>query len=115
MEAFLRGEVAGNYCHFSAAAGKEMLASFYLVLTATSGQYSLEWEASSAPPKGALVAGKWGEVLYLCQLSYQGGLHVGWAIPAQDGRYVCYIGYGGSDVVLPANAYLLPMNGQPID
>lgn len=109
------GKVVDKNCNFSAATGKEILAFSYEVLTAQSGQYSLNWQGQGAPPPNALVGGRWGENLYLCQLPYQGGLHPGWAIPAQDGRYVCYIGFGGHDVVLGGFSYLVPIRGQRID
>jgi len=109
------GKVVAKNCNFSAATGKETLAPNYEVLTAQSAGYSLDWQRSASPPANALVGGRWGENLYLCQLPYQGGLHPGWAIPAQNGQYVCYIGWGGHDVVLGGFAYLVPIQGQRID
>jgi hypothetical protein len=109
------GKVVANNCNFSAATGKEILASSYQVLTANAGEYSLNWQRSGTPPANALIGGHWGQDLYLCQLRYGVGLHSGWAIPAQDGQYVCYIGLGGKEVVLPGFSYLVPIKGQQID
>ena len=109
------GKVVGKNCNFSSATGKEALAASYEVLTAQSSEYSLDWQKSGSPPAMALIGGNWGDNLYLCQLPYQGGLHPGWATPAHSGRYVCYIGWGGHDVVLEGFSYLVPIKGQRID
>jgi len=109
------GKVVARNCNFSAATGKETLASSYEVLTAQSGEYSLDWQRSGTPPANALVGGRWGQDLYLCQLPYAGGLHPGWAIPAANGQYVCYIGWNGKDVILPRFSYLVPIKGRRID
>jgi hypothetical protein len=109
------GKVVAKNCNFSAATNKEILASSYEVLTVQAAAYSLDWQRAGAPPANALMGGHWGENLYLCQLPYQGGLHPGWAIPAKDGQYVCYIGWNGKQVTLPGFAYLVPIKGQRID
>jgi hypothetical protein len=109
------GKVVAKNCNFSAATNKEILAPTYEVLTAQSTEYSLNWQQSATPPANALVGGHWGQDLYLCRLPFQGGIHSGWAIPAQNGQYVCYIGWSGKQVVLPGLSFLVPMKGQPID
>ena len=95
------GKIVAKNCNFSAATGKEILASSYEVLTAHSGQYSLNWQNSGSRPANALVGGRWGQDLYLCQVTYQGGLHPGWINMQQNGQYVCSIGIGGREVDLP--------------
>ncbi len=109
------GKVVNKSCNFSAANGKENLASSYEVLTAQSQQYSLIWQQTGAQPANAVVGGRWGQDLYLCQLPYQGGIHPGWVNQAQSGPNPCSIGYGGKEVDLPGFAYLIPIKGKPID
>lgn len=109
------GKLVGKNCNYSAATGKEILANNYEVLTEQSGEYSLVWRQSATPPKNAVVGGRWGEDLYVCQLSYKGGIHSGWAIPQQGGQYKCSIGEGGQEVVLGGFSFLVPIKGQAID
>jgi hypothetical protein len=109
--------VAGKNCSFSAANQRETLATNYEVLTAQSDQYSLDWQQTgSKRPAAALVGGRWGDPLYLCQLPYDNALYPGWALPAKDGQYVCYIiRSDGTEVVLPGFSWLIPITGHRID
>jgi hypothetical protein len=109
------GKVVGRGCNFSAAYGKEEVASSYQVLTAQSDQYSLDWQSSPSRPANAVVGGSYGDNLYVCQLPYGGGIVPGWVNVQQNGQFVCSIGYGGREVDLPGFAYLVAIRGHRID
>jgi Protein of unknown function (DUF3421) len=108
------GKVVKNNCNFSAA-GNEHQARSYEVMTSRSANDSLGWQRSgSTPPPGALVGGHWpdGQLLYICRISYDGGIHPGWRMPVHG---LCSIGYGGDEIQRPGMSYLVPQKGKPID
>lgn len=108
------GKVVKTNCNFGAN-GKEHLAGTYEVMTWRSAHDSLGWRRSgSAPPPGALAGGRSpaGRDVYICRISYSGGIHPGWQVPGQD---ACSIGYGGNEVQRPGMSYLVPQTGKPID
>lgn len=107
------GKIVGTNCNIGVN-GTENLMPNYEVLTAQPGKYTLDWERAGSAPANAIVGGRAGQELYLCQVPYQGGLHPGWVAPAPQDN-TCTIGYGGVAIPLPGFSYLIPIKGQPGD
>jgi Protein of unknown function (DUF3421) len=108
------GKILKNACNFGAE-GKEHQVGSYDVMTWKSSRDSLGWRrGGSTPPPDALVGGRSpaGHDVYVCRISYHGGIHPGWQVPGRD---ACAIGYGGGEVQRPGMSYLVPQKGRPIE
>jgi hypothetical protein len=108
------GKIVKDACNFGAD-GTEHRAGNYEVMTSKSVRDSLGWQrGGSVPPPGALAGGRSpaGHDVYICRISYSGGIHPGWQVPGRD---ACSIGYGGAEIQRPGMSYLVPQKGKPID